>query len=324
MAKSSRVWITWERQRRNESMARWLSADLYQLEHTGGRVVRYIALSIRTIRLLLTEGIEIVFFQNPSIVLSVLIVLLKKMGIVQAKIVGDFHNAGVTPPRGAFLCQWVARSSDLTIVSNPNLVGVVSSWGAKSAAAPDPLPVFHTDTDRGGSSTTNAFTFLFICSWADDEPVAEVVRAAAILEKEYPFFKTIITGRPKLQKHLNGVSIPDSIVLTGFLSEEDFEEQVNAADIILDLTTRPDCMVCGAYEAISAEKPAILSDNPPTREYFNLGVEFTDNSATDIVRCMIKSFQNIAIMKTDIKRVKIDIQGREAQCLKALNDLLMR
>lgn len=324
METASRIWITWERQRRNESMARWLSADLCELEHAGGRVARYLALCSRTIRLLRAAGAEIVFFQNPSLVLSVLIVVLKKLGVVRAKIVGDFHNAGVYPAHGGFLCRWIARSSDLTIVSNPNLVGVVNGWGAKAIAVPDPLPAFHADTDRGERIADNAFKFLFICSWADDEPVAEVVRAAAIIEKDYPFFKIIITGKPKLQKHLSGISVPDSIVLTGFLSEAGFEGQLNTADVILDLTTRPDCMVCGAYEAIAAEKPAILSDNPPTREYFNRGVEFTDNSAADIAHCMIKSYQNIAAMKADIKTVKRDIQEREAQCLEGLNNRLMR
>jgi glycosyltransferase involved in cell wall biosynthesis len=303
-------------------MATWVSAELCELKHSGKRLARYIALCCQTIRLIKNRHAEIIFFQNPSIVLSMLIVLLKKLGIVTAKIVGDFHNAGVYPKHGASLCRWIVRGSDLTIVSNENLARVVNGWGGRAIAIPDPLPVIDSSASSCKDANEKEFRFLFVCSWADDEPVVEVVRAAAALENDFPFFKIYITGRPKLEKCLNGISLPGSVALTGFLSEEDFDGLLYAADVVIDLTTRPDCMVCGAYEAIAAEKPAILSDNQPTRAYFDRGVEFTDNTATDIAARLISSYQNIEAMRLEIKLVKQDILLRETQSLDRLNNLL--
>jgi len=322
---SHRLWITWERQRRNQSMAVWLSAQLCELHHSGGRFMRYIVLCFKTYRLIRDKKPEVIFFQNPSIVLSAFIALLKALRIIDCKIVGDFHNAGVYPPKFAFISRWVGRTSNLTIVSNSNLAAVVNNWGASAIAVPDPLPRIHGVARRSHSGAgERKFVFLFVCSWADDEPVANVVRAATLLKSKYPMFSVLITGRPKIEKYLTGIELPDNVTLTGFLPEGEFDGLLTAADVVIDLTTRADCMVCGAYEAVAAETPAILSDNQPTREYFNSGVQFTDNSVEDISRCMVDCYQNIEVLKSEIYSVKSEIQQREAQCLERLKSLLAR
>lgn len=323
---SDRLWITWEKQRRNSSMADWLAADLHELDHSGGRVARYVALCYRTCLLLIRQRPRIVFFQNPSIVLSALVALLKRLRIIDCKIVGDFHNAGVFPPYGAAVCRWIARSSDLTIVSNDNLAGIVRGWGAQAVAIPDPLPVIHhgAPADSAEIAATRSFVFLFVCSWAEDEPIANVVEAARLAAADHPEFQVYITGRPKIEKYLAGVAIPASVTLTGFLSAADFDALLGRADVVIDLTTRADCMVCGAYESVAAEKPAILSDNPPTRSYFSEGVLFTDNSGADIHRQMVAAHDGFAALKRDVSLLKTRLHERERMQLESITELLAK
>ena len=37
---------------------------------------------------------------------------------------------------------------------------------------------------------------------------------------------------------------------------------------MLDLTLKPNCLVCGAYEALALQKPMVLTGNPATRDLF--------------------------------------------------------
>src|SRR4051794_2850741 len=114
----SAIWITWERQRRNRSMAACVGATLHELEYKGNALARYWALGCKTIGIIRRSRADVVYYQNPSLVLATLVATLKFLRITRARIVGDFHNAGVFPPAARFLVPWIVRNSDLIIVSN--------------------------------------------------------------------------------------------------------------------------------------------------------------------------------------------------------------
>ena len=302
------VWFTWEKQRRNRSMASAVGARLEELDFKGGTLARYWALGRKTFGIVRREKPAIVYFQNPSIVLATLIVSMKVLRLTRATIVGDYHNAGVRPPVGRFLVPWLVRHADLTIVSNKNLAAIVESMGGRALPMPDPIPALEPAPHR---PATASFDVLFVCSWADDEPIAEVLRAAQSLLATEPNLIVAITGRPKLEKIGWRDPVPANVQLTGFLSEHDFDHRLTHADVILDLTTRADCMVCGAYEAAAAQVPMILSDNPPTREYFSKGALFTDNSANSIAALIRKSRAEHARLQREVVEIKQYILQRE-------------
>lgn len=310
------LWLTWERQRRNRSMAKRVGASLHELEYRGGTLTRYAVLSWRSIGIIRRERPKVIYFQNPSIVLCFLISTLKFLGLVRARTVGDFHNAGVHPPVAGFLVPWMVRTNDLTIVSNDNLRQVIEKMGGQAMAIPDPLPEMHA-TDR--TPTQGFFDVFFVCSWASDEPIVEVMRAATLLEKSHPDVRIAISGRPKLERVGWQGPVPSNVELTGFLSEADFDARLGSCHAILDLTTRDDCMVCGAYEATSVGVPMILSDNPPTRGYFDGGALFTDNSAADIARQIACMRQQHDALKAAVASLRDRLQKREAQAFAHLS-----
>jgi glycosyltransferase involved in cell wall biosynthesis len=161
---------------------------------------------------------------------------------------------------------------------------------------------------------------LFICSWAPDEPIVEVLEAARIIAQRQPGIVISITGRPKLEKVGWNEPVPENVRLTGFLSEHEFEGRVLAARVVLDLTTRADCMVCGAYEAASAGVPMVLSDNPPTRAYFRKGALFTDNSAASIAAEILRAHESHARLSVDVAELKIELLREEQSKLRELRD----
>jgi glycosyltransferase involved in cell wall biosynthesis len=297
----SAIWLTWEIQRRNRSLARAVGARLHELNLAGGRVSRYLRLIPRTFAIVRREQPRVIYYQNPSIVLAALLASMKFLRLTRARLVGDFHNAGVNPPAARWLVPWIVRRTDLVIVSNRNLEKPIESFGGRAMSIPDPIPSFDVDAP---SADAGLFEVFFICSWASDEPIVEVLKAALIIAERAPGIVVAITGRPKLERVGWTEAVPANVFLTGFLSEHDFERRLLGASVVLDLTTRDDCMVCGAYEATSAGVPMVLSDNAPTRAYFRRGALFTDNSAASIAQEILNAHAHHAELKRDVMDLK--------------------
>ena len=138
---------------------------------------------------------------------------------------------------------------------------------------------------------------LYICTFSEDEPWKEVIKAANLLSNDIYIY---ISGK----NELDNKKIATDLVLTGFLPEKDHQNLLRSVDIIMVLTTQEDCLVCGGYEAASAEKPLILSDKKVLRGYFNKGTVFTKNNFQDIARSIDLTIENKTGSKKEIKELK--------------------
>jgi glycosyltransferase involved in cell wall biosynthesis len=90
-----------------------------------------------------------------------------------------------------------------------------------------------------------------------------------------------ITGRAKLSNEARQ-RLPSNVQLTGYLSEEAYIAMLGSADAIVDLTTREDCLVCGAYEALALARPLVVSDTTALRGLLQRAALYTRNFSSDI------------------------------------------
>src|SRR5262249_5339067 len=97
------VWITWETQPRNRSMARELGVPLYGVDFPGGRLRRQMRAITETVRVLRTARPAVVFAPNPSLVLTYL--LLACRPLFGFRLVTDAHYGGVVDVTGSRLVQ---------------------------------------------------------------------------------------------------------------------------------------------------------------------------------------------------------------------------
>lgn len=294
------AWITWESQVRNRSLSRSLGAELFELAEEKPRLLRYFLLSLKTIPILFHKKYKVIFTQNPSFFLSLLNVLAAK---ITGKIaIVDAHNAGIYPASGkhralTVLNDFILRNANFVIVSNSRLAKAILAKKGQPFVLPDPIPVIDQGVANGLPKGAN-FCFLFICSWADDEPFMEVIEAA----RSMPHYSLFITG--KYQKRLSPEFVsrlPGNITLTGYIPDRDYEQLLQRVDVAIDLTTREDCMVCGAYEAAATGTPAILSDHIVNRSYFKPGYIFTRNDKEGIAAAMQEAEGSIATLEADIR-----------------------
>lgn len=298
MSRKKNVWITWEKQIRNKSMSKRLGCVYSPIISNKKGLLRYMECLYRTFSVLRENQNGTVFVQNPSIVLALSAIFFKVF--FSYRLIVDAHNSGVFPRKQLqFLCNYVNKNADLVIVTNQALCDFVSGIGGRAVVLPDPLPDIEIDEDISSSWTDIPLhSVVAICSWADDEPYVEIIAAATLLP-EIIFY---ITGNSKGRQFAYSNSLPKNVILTGYLSDNDYHNLIKNVGVIIDLTTRDDCLVCGAYEAISVAKPVVLSDTAALKAYFNNEAIFVKNTRESIADGLRQVFGEYA---------KFDLRAKE-------------
>ncbi len=298
------TWITWEKQIRNRSLSHKFNATLYEFDYQGNQLLRYTKCIFNTLGILYKHRDGVIFVQMPSLVLAAVALISKPF--FRFTLVVDAHNAGIFPENRWMraLADIIIQKANFIIVTNQTLAEIVVARGGKALIIPDPLPNLpDAETLRGLKIESGSV--LFICSWASDEPFFEVFRAAEELS-EFTFY---VTGRSKGKELGYGRPLPKNIVLTGYLSDDDYHHRLATSEIILDLTTRENCLVCGAYEATALERPFIVSDKKAIREYFSKGCIYVENTTQDIVRGVIAMSAQHGQLKEQVVRGRVEIES---------------
>jgi glycosyltransferase involved in cell wall biosynthesis len=277
------LWVSWNIHRRTTGLcAAWdLPLHIIRSERKGVR--RWVEQAVDTLKLLRHHKPEILFVQNPSLALTVLAISTRRL--FGYYLVVDAHNEGVRPfdRPGAFV-GWLTRrllkSADVTIVTNAALATDVSVAGGRPLVLPDSLPV-PPALPATPRVIEGAPHVAVIASFRSDEPIAAILAAAATM----PEIRFAFSGDARRFRK-NSVELPPNVRFTGFLLDRVYWQLLAQAGVICDLTLKPDCLVCGAYEGLALAKPMVLSDNPPTREIFRPAAVLTGSRPDEIARAL--------------------------------------
>jgi glycosyltransferase involved in cell wall biosynthesis len=254
-------------------------------------ISRYVSCATRTIFRLLRDRPALVFAQSPSIFLAALAVTWGRLAGV--RVVIDAHNAGVLPAEGrnrllTWLATWSLKRAALVIVTTAAFAEIVRSRGGRPFVLMDPLPgEMFAAAERFAATGDGEPSIVCITTWAKDEPIEALLAVAPLLPESW---RLKFTGRPP--DRIRQMPLPKNVRLTGFLSDADYLKLVLGASCIVDLTTREDCLVCGAYEAIAARRPIVLSDTAALRNAFGEVAQFTRNDPQSIATAIKAAMQH--------------------------------
>lgn len=305
------LWITWERQPRNISTSRLLGVPLVEYVYEKNGVSRYLKSIIKTIVLVLRRRPKYVFCQNPSVVLAVLIVAISK--ILRVKSIVDAHNIALEQGSSStnvlkLLNKLSIKYADLVIVTNSGLVSIVESMGGRAIILPDPLPSYPDKLASSNDNELSRYKAFCITSWGDDEPISDLIEAAASLKANVDFY---FSGNyKKFDKNLM-VYCPSNVHLLGFVSEKQYLDELFSCDFAIDLTTRDNCLVCGGYESIAAGKPVLLSDTAAQREYFGQAAVYCDINSKSIEQSIKHMIDNLDSLSDIVANFKYAAISRE-------------
>ena len=82
------------------------------------------------------------------------------------------------------------------------------------------------------------------------------------------------------------------------------------ATVICDLTLKPDCLVCGAYEALAVGKPMVLSDNPPTRDLFGPAAVVTGDAPEAIAAALRAASHDCERLEAGARELRATFSAR--------------
>ena len=275
------LWVSWNVHRRTTGLCAVWDVPLHVIR-SKRRGLRWIEQAVDTLKLLHRHKPAILFVQNPSLSLTVLAIVARR--VVGYCLVVDGHNEGVRPFHrpGAFvawLTRHVLKSADMTIVTNAALAEDVIAAGGRPLVLPDSLPVpLLVPKTR---VMQDAPDVAVIASFRSDEPIAAILAAAATM----PEIRFVFSGDARRFRK-NGVGLPPNVRFPGYLVEKMYWQFLAQARVICDLNLKPDCLVCGAYEGLALGKPLVLSDNPATREIFGRVAVLTSNEPEDIANAL--------------------------------------
>jgi hypothetical protein len=298
------IWITWEFHRRNRGISEALGCSLYEIINENNMIFRYLYSFVKTVVIIQKEKPKILIVQNPSIFLSLLAVLIKP--IYSYQLIVDAHNSGIYPCEGkykilSYISVYIQKKSNIVLVTNENLAHNVRKNKGNPVVMPDCIPKIQniSKTELDGK-----FCVVFITTYNVDEPYLEVINAAKMIDKKIVIY---FTGNPK--NKLDSIDIPYNVKICGFLREDNYWKLLRSCSIVMDLTTRKDCLVCGAYEALSLNKPLILSNTHAIKKYFNRGVLYVDPNDHSISNAVNKAFRNIEFLRSEIIELKKELNN---------------
>jgi glycosyltransferase involved in cell wall biosynthesis len=257
---------------------------------------------LKTVSVILNERPEIVAAQNPSILLALLAIMLK--WFCGYKILIDAHNRGIYPLEGQSLplmriSRWIQKNADLTLVTNEPLKAMVENSGGRAYVLPDKIPDLPS---VGRLHLAGSINVAYICTFSVDEPYTEVLKAAGMLPLDICIY---VTGN--YEGAIDIASVSQNVRLLGFIPEQEYWSLISSVDIIMDLTVREECLVCGAYEGIALSKPLILSDTETTKSYFNKGCIYVRPIAASIAGGITQAIANYNALSSDIEVLKTSI-----------------
>lgn len=219
-------------------------------------LIRHLWQALRTLWVLVTNRPQVLVVMAPPADLVLLGLVWR--WVARGRLVVDCHSKAVI---GRPASARLAARADLVLVTLPEL----ATGFPRAVAVHDP-PV-------AGRSAPLHEEVVFPASWFSDEPLDELLAAAA----ELPDVQFAITGRPD-----RDVRVPDNVRLTGYLDRTEYDALVAGAPVVLALTTRQATMQRAAYEAVAAGRPVVASDTAALRSYLRDAAVYAGDLATAI------------------------------------------
>jgi len=310
------IWITWEDHRRSRELAESFDAEYIFVKSPKNRLAKYIYSTVLTLYLIARKSPDNVFCQNPSVMLAYVVVLMKKFFRYKA-IVDRHSNFKIDKLDDGslkwrifhYLSNYSLSNADITIVTNGYAKDYISSLARSVAILPDRIPKIECKacSEKFEVDVAKKKKVLFVTTFDDDEPINEMLEAAKSLDS----VNVYLTGNYK--KKFSESEVIEfkrhDIIFTGFVPNSVYETLLCESDLVVVLTDKDLILNCGAYEALSLNKPLILSNTKTLKSYFGgPGIIYVNNSRLDILGGINEALPSLDVMKSNIveRRKEID------------------
>lgn len=285
MHKTNQLYFAWTGfQRRQVSMAPHCGFEtiFFPVEKRVGnlrKILTYLKHAWCTLAILVRSRPTVVWVQLPQVPLMWVAFLYRIIFQRDAVIIADCHNAMFRPPWSKVpLGLSLLSRCDIVLVHNTDVLETAVQLGVdrvRMMVVEDPPASFPSVGQFSGAADMPRPWFVFPASFAQDEPIPELIEAA----KMTPGVSVLITGNvrncrdPKL---INNA--PANVRFLGYLSREDFDALIVSCDAVIAFTRFDGIQLSVCGEAVGAGKPMLISDTQTLRRLFSTGTVFVNSS----------------------------------------------
>ena len=319
------IWMSWHNHPRSRKLSSLLGIRFMHFSKIKSGIWRHVIGFLWASVILSHVRPKTIFLQNSFLLLLACVIYKIIPFTGKITIINDCHNKSLKRQirgRGGTLFrkmkQWCFANVDCVIISNSKMLLYAEPLCSSVAILRDPLGArVLTESIAPATNTSNGYV-LFVCSFEADEPIDAIKLSISELSNQWEI-PCIVTGH--LAAHILGSELASSSLIQcpGFIPYSDYWELLTQADVVVVLTSDDDCLVCGGYEALTAERPLVLSDTSVLRQVFGDGAVYTLNEAaaiTEAVRNAINVPANI------IANAKIQFNKDIAYELKKFTEII--
>jgi len=295
--------ITWQRHGgRAEEMAHALggrAVHVYPVSLADRRwvLLRYVASIFLTAAALVRYRPQAVAVVNPPVLPGLVVAAWSRLTGTPYLLDSHTSSFGVkgnaVARRTLGVTRWLARRSAGVMVTTTSWVAEVQRWGAQGLVVHEAPPAWSIAPRRTGVRPQ----VLFVGVFSEDEPVEALVAAAALV----PEVDVLVTGDVGRAPAGMVEGAPANVAFTGFLDQQRYRARLEAADVVVALTTEPTSVMRAAYEAVYARRGLVVSDWPTLREVFPLARHRANGAAAlaDGIRTALADEPDTAAARAD-------------------------
>ena len=298
---------------RSRATARTFGVPIELLGAGAGSLRRYLQLMQATWRLLAQRQPRAILCLNqPPMLPLVCAVWARLHGAV---VIQDFHSGAFSHGRWAVfrpMYRWTTRRSPVTLAHNREDAARLQAWGAATSVLltlPD-APA----ADIPVAPAPGRPRLLFVCTYAQDEPVAAALEAFAACP-EADFW---VTGNFR-KAGLDPQDVPPNVRLLGFVDYAVYQQAMAGATAVITLSDRPHIMQMAVEEAITFGVPVLTNHSPTLQEALGGAGVFVGLDAADIaagVRTVLANHASLEAQARGARQRCWDAVDAELQALR--------
>jgi glycosyltransferase involved in cell wall biosynthesis len=279
----------------------WRAFYDLRIQRTALVPLRYLLSALRTIWYLLRRRPRAVIVQAPPVPVAALVLAWAR--VARTPVVIDTHPASFGldghPSHRAMrplLASLVPRAAGC-VVTTPELGEEISRWNGRPLIVHE-APMVWSEQVRPRPCSGEK-RLLFVCTFAPDEPLMEVLEAA----RQLPAIRFQITGDlRRLPAEARRVA-PPNVQWVGYLGPDEYVATLSEADVVMTLTCRAESVPRSAHEAVDALRPLVLSQWPHFNELFPYAV-LVDNEGPSIAAGIEEAFRRCGELSSLAREAK--------------------
>ncbi|WP_181319652.1 glycosyltransferase [Rhodococcus sp. OK519] len=252
---------------------------------------------------------DVIYLMLPPAPALLAVLLFKSK---KSRLVADLHTGYFSDPKWSWFTKVGLRMmrNATVLVTNQPLQEQCAAQGVRAIVMHDVLTRGYADDD-----TSRNDVILCPLSYANDEPVAEILEAA----RRCSGLDFVLTGTaPKSVQ----AQAPHNVRFSGHVSSAEYEDLMANSLLVVAMTNRDHTMQRAGYEALMAGKPQVTADFPVLRDYLGNSALYARPDSPDSLAEKIQTIASDADKyRTAARRVLMDRIAEQATTLAALRSL---